>query len=370
MKIVMFYHSLVSDWNHGNAHFLRGVAKNLSQRGYNVEVWEGENSWSRDNLVKDHGEKYIKEFRDYYPLLVPHYYNNDNPDIDAIVKDADIVIVHEWNPYKLVSEAGALKKKYGYKLYFHDTHHRSVTEETDMAGYDLREYDGVIAFGEIIRKKYLEKNWTKKAWTIHEAADTEVFYPRSQEEKEGDIVWIGNWGDEERSNEIREFLIEPVRELKLKCSVYGVRYPDNALQELKAAGITYKGYLPNFKVPDVFGRYKLTIHIPRGPYVKALPGIPTIRPFEAMASGIPLISAPWNDSEKLFTPGKDFLYVSDGKQMKDTIAELLTNKALRDDLTSSALKTIKERHTCSHRTDQFCRIFEEAGISELSDING
>ena len=27
MRIVMFYQTLVSDWNHGNAHFLRGVAK-------------------------------------------------------------------------------------------------------------------------------------------------------------------------------------------------------------------------------------------------------------------------------------------------------------------------------------------------------
>src|SRR5437763_622323 len=32
MKIVMFYHSLVSDWNHGNAHFLRRVAMEFIKR--------------------------------------------------------------------------------------------------------------------------------------------------------------------------------------------------------------------------------------------------------------------------------------------------------------------------------------------------
>ncbi|OQA00851.1 MAG: hypothetical protein BWY69_01542 [Planctomycetes bacterium ADurb.Bin401] len=26
MRIAMFYHSLISDWNNGNAHFLRGIA--------------------------------------------------------------------------------------------------------------------------------------------------------------------------------------------------------------------------------------------------------------------------------------------------------------------------------------------------------
>ncbi len=29
MRTVMFYHSLVPNWHHGNAHFLRGVAAGL-----------------------------------------------------------------------------------------------------------------------------------------------------------------------------------------------------------------------------------------------------------------------------------------------------------------------------------------------------
>ena len=38
MRIVMFYHSLLSDWNHGNAHFLRGVATELVCRGHTVDM--------------------------------------------------------------------------------------------------------------------------------------------------------------------------------------------------------------------------------------------------------------------------------------------------------------------------------------------
>jgi hypothetical protein len=33
------------------------------------------------------------------------------------------------------------------------------------------------------------------------------------------------------------------------------------------------------------------------------PGIPTIRVFEALACGVPLICAPWRDEENLFPPG-------------------------------------------------------------------
>ena len=74
----------------------------------------------------------------------------------------------------------------------------------------------------------------------------------------------------------------------------------SALRELADAGIEYGGWLPNYRAPEVFSRYRVTVHIPRRPYVDALRGIPTIRPFEALACGIPLISAPWHDSEKLF----------------------------------------------------------------------
>ena len=40
MRFVLFYHSLLSDWNHGNAHFLRGIAGELQHRGHEVVVYE------------------------------------------------------------------------------------------------------------------------------------------------------------------------------------------------------------------------------------------------------------------------------------------------------------------------------------------
>ena len=51
MRIVGFYHSLVSDWNHGNAHFLRGVVRELLARGHDVRIYEPADGWSRENLL-------------------------------------------------------------------------------------------------------------------------------------------------------------------------------------------------------------------------------------------------------------------------------------------------------------------------------
>jgi spore maturation protein CgeB len=365
MNIVMFYHSLLSDWNHGNAHFLRGVATELIGRGNKVKIYEPKNNWSISNLIKDYGKAAVEEFYEYYPLLKSTSYKPDSIDLDKILQNADLVIVHEWNDHALVKAIGQKRRKYPFKLLFHDTHHRAVSEKKSMAAYDLSRYDGVLAFGEVIRKKYLKHGWTKRAWTWHEAADMKIFKPGKKGKPLGDFVWIGNWGDEERTKELHEFIIKPIKELGLKAKIYGVRYPDHAIKALKDAGIKYGGWLPNFKAPEVFARYRFTAHVPRGPYVKSLPGIPTIRPFEALACGIPLLSAPWNDAENLFTPGKDFQYVRNKADMKRKMQKLLTDEAFVQKQTSHGLKTILERHTCAHRVDELYEICEELGVKNL-----
>jgi spore maturation protein CgeB len=205
----------------------------------------------------------------------------------------------------------------------------------------------------------LQQQWARRAWTWHEAADTRIFTPQRNDELDGDLIWIGNWGDEERSAELHEFLIEPVKRLGLKARVHGVRYPEKALRALDDAGIEYAGWLPNFDVPAEFGRFRLTIHVPRRPYVEKLAGIPTIRPFEALACGIPLIMSPWEDAEYLFSPGHDFLMADDGEEMTRSIEELLSDETRARQLADHGLETIEERHTCRHRVNQLLQIIEE-----------
>ena len=56
MRLVYFTHSLLSDWNHGNAHFLRGVLTELGVRGHDVRVYEPTDAWSLKNQTADGGE--------------------------------------------------------------------------------------------------------------------------------------------------------------------------------------------------------------------------------------------------------------------------------------------------------------------------
>ncbi|HEV2294272.1 MAG TPA: glycosyltransferase [Tepidisphaeraceae bacterium] len=366
MRIVLFYHSLVSDWNHGNAHFLRGVVSELLLRGHDVTVYEPANGWSRSNLVAEHGEAPLDQFGDAYPGLKSVAYDLDLLNVDKALNGADLVLVHEWNDPALVVRIGLHRAAAGgFQLIFHDTHHRGVTDPESMARYDLSHYDGVLAFGEVLRRLYLANGWTKRAWTWHEAADTRVFRPIASDRRDGDLVWIGNWGDDERTAELHEFLLEPVRSLGLRARVHGVRYPDHAKRSLREAGIAYGGWLPNFDAPQLFARYAMTVHVPRRPYVRALPGIPTIRVFEALACGIPLICSPWDDAEDLFTPGKDYLVARNGADMKRQMRRVLDDPDFARQLAAHAHHTILSRHTCAHRADELFNIVAELRSEDM-----
>src|SRR4051812_45028715 len=95
VKILMFYHTLVSDWNHGNAHFLRGIASELITRGHDVSIFEPADSWSYQNLISEHGEGPLKDFARMYPELSSVRYES-HLDFESELDGADIVLVHEW----------------------------------------------------------------------------------------------------------------------------------------------------------------------------------------------------------------------------------------------------------------------------------
>ena len=167
MKVTIFCQSLLSDWNHGNAHFLRGLVAELLHRGHAVSSYEPRDGWSRTNLLADAGPQALRDVRRAFAWMddVVHDYDLATLDLDRALDGADLVIVHEWNAPELVARIGERRAAGGrFALLFHDTHHRAVSAPAEMARFDLSHYDGVIAFGEPNRRVYLERGWCERAW--------------------------------------------------------------------------------------------------------------------------------------------------------------------------------------------------------------
>jgi spore maturation protein CgeB len=367
LDIRYFAHSWVSDWNHGNAHFLRGLAKSLVAMGHRVRCYEQLGAWSLTNLMRHEGDTAIQavdQFRRAFPQLDIHFYQDDANFAEFAAEElrgADVVIIHEWTDPRIANAILALKPQLGFRTLFHDTHHRAYTDAASILLFHLHLFDGVLAFGEAIRRIYQEGFGVPRVWTFHEAADVDNFVPINRE-KQNDLVWIGNWGDDERTRELQEFLIGPASALRgRRIAAYGVRYPTDGVEQLKVAGIDYRGYLPNLKGPDVYSRSKVTLHVPRRQYSNGLSGIPTIRVFESLACGVPLVCSPWTDVEGLFRAGDDYLVVPDGRAVVSEVEHLLHDDAACHQLAESGLQTIRQRHTCAHRAQQLTEICEELG---------
>jgi hypothetical protein len=136
MNVVIFAHSIASDWSHGNAHFLRGLLRALVQRGHSAVGCERWKNWSIESLFQDHGHGPIIEFaRRFHDLRLAVYGEWDRilEEVDEITRGADLVIVHEFNEPELVGAvAHARRRRRDFVALFHDTHHRAASRPTTI----------------------------------------------------------------------------------------------------------------------------------------------------------------------------------------------------------------------------------------------
>jgi len=335
--------------------------------GHRVQCYEPLGAWSLTEMVRNEGDAAIgaiDQFRATFPQLDVRFYQEDSSFAEYAAQElrgADVVILHEWNDPQVVNTVLGLKEELGFRALFHDTHHRAYSNAASILRFQLHLVDGVLAFGDALRRIYKEGFGIPRVWTFHEAADMEHFAPLDLS-KQNDVVWMGNWGDEGRVQELEEFVMGPARALRdRRFVVYGVGYPAEIVNLLKEAGVEYRGYLPNLSAANTLAQAQVTLHVPRRQYANGLSGIPTIRVFEALACGVPLVCSPWSDVEGLFHPGRDYLVASDRHAMTDEIEHLLRDDDARGQLAASGLDTIRKRHTCAHRAAQLTEIIEELG---------
>jgi len=253
----------------------------------------------------------------------------------------------------------------------------------------LSRYDGVLASSDGLRRMYETHGWVANVWTWRDAVDTHVFRPwsaagsprRNPGPGQGepvpslDLIWIGTWGSAERASELDEFLIEPIRALGLRARFYGARYPKEALNTLRAAGIDYGGWIPDFSIPAALAASRFAVDVPRRMRADGLPHTPAIRVLEALACGVPVVTAPWDECEPMFTPEVDLLIARDGSDMERRMVALHSDPEFARFIGANGYQTVVSRHTCEHRVQELLAICHELGAGkarrdELENTDG
>ena len=199
LRVGYFAHSLRSDWNNGNAHFLRGLLRALGCAGAEVTAYEPESAWSIENLrAEREGLRALDAFASSFSDLdIQTYAAEESRELwSERLRGTELVVLHEWNPPELAQLLLSLRDELGYTLLFHDTHHRASSSPESFAEFGLERFDGVLAFGRALEMIYRERFHIQNVWTFHEAADITNFHPYPNTAREPLIVWIGNWGDD------------------------------------------------------------------------------------------------------------------------------------------------------------------------------
>ena len=369
MRIVFLSHSLRSCWSHGSAHFLRGVLRELAALGHDVTAYEPQEAGSLADLLGDQGCSERAGDAAAEPFLETYDPDGDLEALEALLDGSHLVVVHQWNRPELVARIGRIRARGGsFLALFHDTHHRALTAPDELTQCNLPAYDGVLAAGTSLAEAYERMGWGDRVFTWREGADTTVFQPPEEATDREGLAWIGDWADGERLVELRDFLFRPAREAGLPIDVFGVRFSDRAKRALRRAGVRCHGWLPNAKAGEVLASHLATVQIPRRLSASLLPGCPPIRMFEALACGIPLVAAPWADSEGLFRPDRDYLVARDGGEMTRHLRSLRDDEALRITLAHNGLATIRAGHSCARRAEELIAIAERLRAPALRNV--
>ncbi len=362
MKISYFTHSLLSCWNHGNAHFLRGVLSELIRRGHDVSTYEPEGAWSLDNLLADAGEAGLDAFRQHYPDLHSHSFGPGFDPAEACA-EADLVIVHEWNEPALVAALGRARRNGArFTLLFHDTHHRAVSDPDAIRAFDLDGYDGVLAFGETLAAVYRRWGWGDRVFVWHEAADTRVFRPPAVEgERLAAASGTASCGSatgataSARPSSSTSCSARrggsPCRSTSTACATptrRGTRCA--ATRRITAAGCPTLPRPPSSPAtaPPCTCRGASTSSCcpasrPSG----------SSRPWPAASRSCP---PPGTTARGCSPPGRDFLMARSGAEMEKMLLALRDDADLRSALVAHGLATIAARHTCAHRVDELTAV--------------
>ena len=213
MRVIFFCHSLVSDWNHGNAHFLRGVWQRIARaRDHEVRVFEQAGGVEQRQIWwLNTGNRRWPVLRAHIPSFTAKPTTSATLDLDQARWPTPTWCWCTSGTSIEVVEAigGTSGNVHGrYRLLFHDTHHRWVTDRAPWARYGPVTTTACWHMAKIDSRSYLAMAGHQRAWVWHEAADTTVFKPLIGA---GDMqaTWSGSATGAMRSAaaELEEFLL-------------------------------------------------------------------------------------------------------------------------------------------------------------------
>lgn len=356
MRVVFLGLSITSSWGNGHATNYRALARELAARGHDVVFCERDVPWyaaHRDLPAPEYCELCL-----YGDLGELRRRAGD------VVAGADLVVVGSYVPEGVAVAEWALGRARGVTAFYDiDTPitlaKLGAGDHEYLAPWLIPRFDLYLSFTggpvlDLLHARFGARRPVQFFCLVDADAYRPVEVPRRWE-----LGYLGTYSDD-RQPVLEALLVEvaallPERRFVVAGPSYAadVRWPANVERIEHVAPGEHAAF---------YGAQRYTLSVTRAA-MRRLGWSPSVRLFEAAASGTPIVSDRWPGVEDVFTPGREIV-VADGT---DDVLALLRDddEARREAIAGAARRRVLAEHTAAHRVDLLER--EVAQVTERRD---
>ncbi|MDX1951932.1 MAG: glycosyltransferase [Verrucomicrobiota bacterium] len=356
MNIVVLGLSITSSWGNGHATTYRGLIRELSARGHQVLFLERDVPWYAENrdmprppFCRTILYSSLEDLRAQHSLAV---------------RNADVVILGSYVPEGIAVGEWVTSIAEGHTLFYDIdtpvTLARLARKECEYINPALiGKFDLYLSFTGGPTLRFIEEQYdSPMARALYCSVDPTLYYPEPTD-RLWDLGYLGTYSDD-RQPAVERLLNQPARRLpENKFVVAGPQYPDSLNWPRNVQRITHVSPASHRKF---YNAQRFTLNVTRADMIAA--GFsPSVRLFEAMACGVPVISDYWQGLDTLFRPSEEILIASSGAE----IVEILTSfpEETRKKICDQGRRKVLAEHTAQHRAMELERYIEELRFAQI-----
>jgi spore maturation protein CgeB len=350
LRIVILGLSITSSWGNGHATTYRSLMRALCRRGHDVLFLECDKPWYREHRDLSETPFGTVCLYDDLPQLRRRWLGE--------LREADLVILGSYVPDG-IAVAELIRRVATGIVAFYDID-TPVTLAALAAGTCeylapalVPVFDLYLSFTGGPALRLLERRYgARAARPLYCSVDPDEHRP-ARAEPRWSLGYLGTYSAD-RQPTLNRLLCEPARRWpEGRFAVAGPLYPADLTWPANIERIQHVG-------PDrhgwFYGHQHFTLNVTRADMVR-MGYSPSVRLFEAAASGVPIISDWWPGLDTIFTPEREILIARDGDDVLRCLRE--TPETERQQLAERARQHVLGNHTAMHRAALLERYVEE-----------
>jgi spore maturation protein CgeB len=347
LKILIFGLSITSSWGNGHATTFRALARALNARGHKVLFYERNLEWyasNRDLPEPDFCESHIFES---WPDIVP--------EVRRELRTCDVAVVGSYFPDGISAINEVLNSSAPVKAFYDIDTPITISQLRTAGGTVYLTRDQVPGFdvyfsftGGPLLREIESKFGARYAVPLYCSFDPQR-YRRFPVNKRFacDMSYMGTYAPD-RQPKINELLCKPAVTLKnAKFIVAGPQYPKEITWPKNVRRIVHLN--PRWHA-RFYSSSRITLNVTRRDMVQAGYS-PSVRLFEAAASGATIASDNWPGLDTFFRSGTEILLPATSEDVIRYLVDLDDSELRR--IGDAAQQRVLAEHTSEQRAKQF-----------------